>query len=310
MDAYAAARLLVGTAILSLAAFSDVRTRRVRDPLWVALGTLGLVIVSAELLMEGTSLARLALLPATAILFYTVFYGKPILDEDGLHLRPARVALLGVAAALIVGSADVAIAAGGAESAAYVALLTMPVMVLVYQGFYYLRILHGGADAKAFIALALLLPTYPNAAPFPILSVDPRILGTMQILFPFSLVVLANAAILFLAVPLVTFAYNTVRGDLAFPQALFGTRADLDALPEHAWLMERVTKGGERVLVLFPRRGTDRSEQVRRLREAGVRRVWVQPKVPFLVPVLAGFLLAFFAGNVLLGFLTAILPMP
>jgi prepilin signal peptidase PulO-like enzyme (type II secretory pathway) len=74
--------------------------------------------------------------------------------------------------------------------------------------------------------------------------------------------------------------------------------------------MERIDRRGERVLVLFPRRGRDQKEEVDKLQAAGVTRAWVQPQVPFMVPLLGGFLLAFFVGNVLLGFLVAVMPRP
>jgi prepilin signal peptidase PulO-like enzyme (type II secretory pathway) len=74
--------------------------------------------------------------------------------------------------------------------------------------------------------------------------------------------------------------------------------------------MERVDRHGERVAVLFPSRSKDESEEAEKLRAAGATRVWVQPKVPFLVPLLLGFLLALLVGNLMLGFLTAVLPRP
>ena len=53
--------------------------------------------------------------------------------------------------------------------------------------------------------------------------------------------------------------------------------------------------------MLFPKRGGDRSEDLARLRAAGIDKVWVTPQIPFMVPLLGGFWLAFFVGNVLLG---------
>jgi len=308
VDAFAAARLAIGTGFLAVAAGMDLRSRRVRDPLWVALGTIGVAVLVAELAAGSAGLPRYGLVAATAILFYAIFYGKPLVEEDGLHLRPARLAWFAVAAALVVGSGFLAAATGSGELGAFAALLALPTMVLVYQGMYQLGLLHGGADTKGLIALTLLVPLYPNAEPFPLLVLDPRVRGAIEPVFPFSLVVLIDAAVLFLAVPLAYLAINAVRGDLELPQALFGTRADLASLPAHVWLMERIDTKGEHVLVLFPRRGRDPKEEAEKLRAAGVARAWIQPQVPFLVPLLGGFLIAFLAGNLLLGFLGAVLP--
>lgn len=300
MDAFAATRLVVGLAFLLFGAVSDLRTRTVRNPVWIVLGMSGFLLLALELALSQSDLTRYALLLATAILFAAVFFGEPLLDEDGFHLRPLRLAAFSGAAALLLGSAYVAFSPGYTGMTDYAELLAMPVMVIVFQAFYRMRLLVGGADAKALIALTLLVPTHPDVSPFPILTADPRVAGAMRAVFPFSLVVFVDAAVLFLAVPLAYLVLNAARGDLAFPQAFFGYRAPIRALPKHAWLMERIDEDGEHLLVLFPGRGKDGSEDVERLRAAGVKRVWVQSKVPFIVPLSIGFVLAFFMGNALL----------
>src|SRR2546426_4703344 len=131
----------------------------------------------------------------------------------------------------------------------------MPIVVLVYQGFYRLRVLHGGADAKGLMAVALLIPVYPDALPFRVLQADARVDALLRVLFPFSLVIWVDAAILSLAVPVALLIYNAARGDLALPQALLGYRAPLNPFPAHAWLMEKITARGGPVLVLCPRGG-------------------------------------------------------
>lgn len=314
MDAFAVARLVLGTGFLAVAAASDLRTRRVRDPLWVILGTVGFGILAVELVAASAPLNDWLFAGSGILLFLAVFYGKPLLEEDGVHLRPARILLLAAAALGWVGGLflPVPVFLGwrppGTPNVSFEQLATVPVLIVVYQGFYQFGLLRGGADAKAMMALALLVPTYPDAAPFPLVSLPTSVSTAMSNLFPFSLAVLVNAAILFLAVPLAYLAVNAARGDLELPQALFGTKAALDRLPPHVWLMERVDGRGERVAVLFPSRTKDDSAEIAKLKAAGADRVWVQPKVPFLVPLLAGFLLAFFVGNLMLGFLTALLP--
>ncbi len=317
VDAFAIARLLLGAGFLAVAAVLDVRTRRVRDPVWVAMGTVGLVVLAVHLAMTAFTLNQWLMVGSGAILFFAVFYGEPILDEDGVHLRPVRMLVLGAAAAAFVLAWSLPIPPtppvpipSSLQPISLAALASVPVMVIVYQGFYQLGLLRGGADAKAMMALTLLIPVYPDLSPFPVLAVPSNVASVMETAFPFSLVILVNAAILFLAVPVAYLVVNTFRGEFDFPQGLFGTKADLDHLPPHVWLMERVDSHGERVAVLFPSHSKDESEEIVKLKAAGADRVWVQPKVPFMVPLLIGFLLAFFVGNLMLGFLTAVLPRP
>lgn len=301
MDAFAATRFAVGTGFLVVAAASDLRTRRVRDPLWIALGTIGLVILGEQMFVGGAPWPAWSLMGSAAVLFYAVFFGRPLLDEDGFHPRGVRIVLFIAAATLLVAGSG---AQGFGESVPSVSeLASMPIMVAVYQGFYRLRLLHGGADAKGLIALTLLVPSYPDALPFPVLTIDPRVAPVLRVAFPFSLGVWVDAAIVSLAVPLVLLIRNAIRGDVALPQALLGYRARIAPFPKHAWLMERITARGEHVLVLFPKRGRDPVEDLARLRAAGVDRAWVTPQTPFMVPLALGYILAFVVGNLLIGLL-------
>ncbi len=309
MDAFAIARFVIGAAFLAVAAASDVRTRRVRDPIWVALGSFGLVLGTVEELNAGAGPEAYALIAAAALLFYMIFYGAPVLDEDGVHLRPARLLLLAVAALLVLGSAWWVTSSSHGDATAYTRLLTMPVMVVLYQGLYQVGLLRGGADAKGMIALTLLVPLYPDASPFPWLQPSAPVASAMQVFFPFSLVVLVDALLLALVVPLGYLFVNLARRDLGAPMWR-GTKEPVDRLPRHAWLMERVDAKGERYVVLFPSHTRDEAEELAKLRAAGATRVWVERKVPLLLPIFFGFLLAFFVGNVLVGFLTALLPAP
>lgn len=315
MDPFALARLVVGAGFLAVAAASDLRTRRVRDPLWIALGTVGLFLLAVEVALSYWYWNDWLLLACAAILFYAIFFGKPILDEDGAHLRPVRVLWLGTAAAAFVAALLLpnpwaqALLPAGAVVLLDVELATVPVMVLLYQGFYQVGLLRGGADAKGLIALTLLVPLYPDASPFPWIQAAPAVTDAMQVFFPFSLVVLVDALVLALAVPLGYLLVNAARGD--FGAAMWrGTRVPIDRRPKHSWLMERVDARGERYVVLFPSHHADEDGEIAKLRAAGATHVWVERKAPLILLLFFGFLLAYFVGNLVVGFLTAVLPAP
>ncbi len=316
MDAFAIARLVIGAAFLGVGAASDLRARRVRDPLWVSLGTVGLVLLAVEIGLSYWWVNDWLYLIAAALLFYMVFYGEPLLDEDGVHFRPVRLFFVGCAAAAFIAAvflpnpAAFWLLPAGAVVLPDVGLAAVPVMILVYQGLYQVGLLRGGADTKALIALTLLAPLYPDVAPFPLLQPPPAVTTAMEAFFPFSLVVLVDAAILVLVVPLAYLAVNVARREFEWPVGLIGTKVPIDAVPPHAWVMERVGPKGERYAVLFPSRKADESELIAKLRAVGATRVWVERKIPFILLLFVGYLLAFIVGNVILGFLVAVLPRP
>src|SRR3989442_848718 len=301
VDAFAATRLAAGVGFLVVAAASDLRSRRVRDPLWISLGTAGLMILAAQIAFQGLAWPAWLLLVSAAIFFYAVFFGEPLFGEDGYHVRAIRIVLFLAAGALLLIS--VVSLPRGTGYEVLPQLASMPILVLVYQGFYRLRLLHGGADAKGLIALTLLIPAYPDALPFPVLQADARVDALLRVVFPFSLVIWVDAAVLSLAVPVALLIYNVARGDLALPQALLRNRAQRNPFPSHAWLMEKITARGEHVLVLFPMRGPDHTGEISLHRVPRVVCASVTPQTPFMVPLLLGFMLAFFAGNLLVAVL-------
>ena len=101
----------------------------------------------------------------------------------------------------------------------------------------------GGADAKALITLAILLPTFPS-----------YFLGSLQ--FPlvetpigvFSLTVLTNTVLMAAAVPVVLALRNLSQGDIEPRAMLFARRVDRASLPDrHGTLFETpegITRSG------------------------------------------------------------------
>jgi preflagellin peptidase FlaK len=91
----------------------------------------------------------------------------------------------------------------------------------------------GGADAKAFMVIAALFPTFPTyylesvAVPL-----EPSAIGV------FSLTILSNTVVVGLVYPLAVAAGNLLRGDIA-PAMLVGRPVDVSAIPDtHGRLLE------------------------------------------------------------------------
>jgi preflagellin peptidase FlaK len=171
-------------------------------------------------------------------------------------------------------------------------------MALSY-GMWYVHLLAGGADAKAMMAIAILLPM-PIAWDW----ADTQ-LPAWDSPLPGALTVLSNSVILFTLAPVVFFLRNLARGHVSTPAMLLGYKMPLERAADSrafVWIVDRIEPDGRRRQVLFPSRMSDEdyAANVQRLRDANVEKVWVTPKIPFMVPLFVGFVTAFLVGDVLL----------
>ncbi|WP_049985593.1 A24 family peptidase [Halobellus rufus] len=92
----------------------------------------------------------------------------------------------------------------------------------------------GGADAKALITLAILLPTYPTYyfAGFTL----PEVVTTLGV---FSMTILTNTVVFAAAYPVALGARNLLAGDVRFPISFLGQRIAVEDLREaHGQLYE------------------------------------------------------------------------
>jgi Flp pilus assembly protein protease CpaA len=143
--------------------------------------------------------------------------------------------------------------------------------------------LFGGADAKALMVLAFLAP-WPSPSPA---SLQP------------ALDAVANGSVLMLAVPVLALLVNVLRGDFALPAMLLGWPVPLaKARAAHVWPMQRALPDGQVVWRFWQKAALDSLDaEYDALAAAGLTRVWVTAKVPFLVPLAAGLALSWWFGN-------------
>ncbi|MFO7991884.1 MAG: A24 family peptidase C-terminal domain-containing protein [Thermoplasmata archaeon] len=283
------ARFIVGLAVLVIAAVSDIKTRRVRDELWYFLGAFAAVILAVDLYLRGAEVQYYLIFIIIGVLFLEAFIERPAIYEKG-KVNFLVVGWLFIP--IIVYSYMFADLKG---SSLFWSLSTIPVMMLMAFLFYYLGILYGGADAKAVLTLGILLPFYPVISGISNYGASAGIIETMQILFPFTFVVLLNSSLILLVVPLFYFFYNIKNGDVGFPQMFFGYKKNVSDIPgSFVWPME-YRSGSSWDIELFPRR--EEKEAVKALMESDKKRAWVTPKLPFLVPMLVGYVLSFLIGN-------------
>lgn len=234
MSGLDALRLVIGAGFLTYASVLDLRTRRVPNNVWLALGFLSLLLF--------------------------------IYDWAGAGRFDWITALI--------------------------ALASIGLMYVLW----YVHVLAGGADAKALMAISILLPQ----------PVVWTILGATFPLWaspmPGVIVVLANSVLAFALAPLLLFLFNLARGDIRFPAMLLGYRMSLaNSRDAFVWVVDHVSVEGKRRQLLFPSAMTDEEYDANldRLETAGEKRVWVTPKIPFMVPLLFGFIGTFFVGDIL-----------
>lgn len=288
-EALAAVRLAAAVAVLAYASILDVRTRRVGNQSWIALSGLGMILLVAQLLIDEQPLGyALIAIPILLIL-------ADIFVELGVDDSKARyMAILEYSAAVVI---TVILALEYGSDPYFQHLLGIPVIMLFVVVLYMMDAIRGGADAKALISLSILFPFHPSIDSFPFVEAESLDAG---IFFPFTFVVLVTAAIIVALTPLGFFVVNSANRDFRFPQMLLGYKADADKIvSKHVWLMERM-KDGRHFYYAKPKREEDLQEEIRSLKAAGHNRVWVTPKIPFIVPILLGVVFCAVVGNPLL----------
>ncbi len=280
--------LLGAATILGYASILDIRTRQVPNRFWIFLSLLGITLILLRIKVDDERAEfTLILVPIVAIL------SDVYLDSESSSALAGIAPVVKYAIALI---SVVALGALWADDSYFQPLLAVPAMMMVFVALYVLDIIKGGADAKALIALSIVFPFVPAVGGLPlIIPLNPA----ASVLFPFAFSVLIDAAILVMFLPLGFLARNLASRDIKFPQMVLGYMIDSDTdAPGFIWLMEHVEDGKHRTYTR-PRADEDTSKELLKLREHGRLKVWVTPKIPFIVPIFAGLVLATVAGNLL-----------
>ena len=219
-------RLMTGTILLAYASYTDLKTRRASNILWVIMGLVGIILLIIQYLGGG---------------FPNLWY-----------------------------------------------LVFIPIMIVLVYAFFQLRLLFGGADTKALMALAILVPIQPLIGAFPF----------WPSFLPGSFCIFLNALLLFLFIPVSLFLFNIGKRNLRFPHCLLGYVVSVEkAKQTFVWPMEKI-QDGKRKLVYMPK-DYDAAEELAEFEKLGIKEIWVTPKIPFMIPLLAGFLATFILGDIL-----------
>ena len=222
-------RLLVGIIILFYASYTDIKTRRASNMLWVIMGSIGAILLVVQWVTIGFKIP-----------YYLIF---------------------------------------------------IPIMIGLMFAMFQLRLIFGGADAKALMALAILLPLKPEIMQFPLLE------GS-TIAMPGSWIVFSNSILLFLFIPLSLLLLNIIKRNIEFPFCVLGYKMSVEkAKQTFVWPLEKI-KNGKRKFSYMPK-NFEIDDELLAFEKQGIKEIWVTPKVPFMIPLLAGFIVTFLLGDLL-----------
>jgi len=220
-------RLVVGIVILFYASYTDIKTRRASNILWLIMGSVGGILLMIQYFTKG---------------FDNPYY-----------------------------------------------LLFIPIMIGLVYVLFQLRLIFGGADAKALMAIAILVPLEPAIGEFPMWK------GTIM---PFSWSIFSNSIIMFIFIPLSLLIYNIAKRNIQFPHVLLGYKMNIKkAREKFVWPLEKLVDG-KRKFVYMPK-DFDADDEYDRFEKNGITDIWITPKIPFMIPLLVGFILAFIVGDIL-----------
>ena len=290
MDWLPLIRLVIALAVACSASISDWRKREVSDVHWAVMGVAGLALLAVQILQDNVDLTYLLFLLPMAWFFFDMLVERRGMFEDGINPLPI---------ALYLGSfAALAFLLSQFWNDGYIwQLMVIPILFVLIYFMYQFNIVKGGADAKALMAIALLVPRYPIIDPFPLIHVT---VDVTQYIMPFAILVLFNAALLTLVVPVVMLAYNLYKRDIKVPAMFFGyTMETKDARTKFVWPMEYVKDGVLKISAFVKSDEETTEAQIDQLEAAGKTRIWVTPKIPFLIPITASLLFSTIVGNII-----------
>ena len=220
-------RLIVGLMILSYASYTDVRTRRASNRLWVIMAITGSILI--------------------AIQYFDIGF-------ENIYI-----------------------------------LIFIPIMIGFVYLLFQLGLVFGGADAKALMAIAVLVPTQPQIFQIPIWG---------QSIMPAAWTIFSNSLILFLGIPIGMFIYNIFKRNIKFPYCLLGYRMKISkARNKFVWPLEKLVDG-RRKFAYMPK-GYETEEEFDEFEKNNIDEIWVTPKIPFMIPLLIGYVFTFIIGDLL-----------
>ena len=294
----------VGVLLLGMgwAAWMDHRSRRVANEHWIVWAKPAIFIWALDLMVQGADWT--IYLTAAAVVAYASIsvFGRPTIKDalNGSWMDRTFLLWYGAGAAGVVAGAlryqattpvEVLLNNGDALGMLWWRTAGLFLVIFFIDVAWRLRLLHGGADAKALMWVSLVFPTWASVPlPFGVVGEE------TVVALPVSISLLIWGGLAFLFIPFIMLALNMSRGDLRrFGDLRMAWHASMMAVDEvakrHVWLLTdtmEMPSGEHRVVhaARAPRTtpsNEELSERLSALKDNGVERVWVSHKMPLLV---------------------------
>ena len=270
--------LTISIIILMSATVSDVRTREVDDRHWIVLSVMGITI-QATLATDSHIHMTIGLM--TDILLMTYMFWDRTEGVVG--------AVVVVVAFLIT---TVSWATDISNPIACRNIITC-LMFVIFLGMYHLKLIRGGADAKALMCVAICFPTYIEVHGLPILW---HAAPPISYLFNPPLMTLFVALLISMLYSVYIAAVNIHNGDWhRFMLSRYWTSID-EARESFVWPIIDIGNGK----TIGTESYDDADEIYDRLEENGFGRVLVTPMIPFILPITIGFVFTVLLGDPML----------
>lgn len=291
--------LLVG---MAWAAWMDHKNRRVPNEHWIVWAKPAVFIWALDLMVQGADWTIYLTAAGVVALASVSVFGRPTFSEaragswmDRAFLLWYLLAAVGTVAGALkyqhVTPIDVVLNQGDGLGILWWKTASVFFVILFIDLAWRLRLLHGGADAKALMWVTLVFPSWVTV-PLPL-----AISGASSVVaLPVSVALLIWGGLAFLLIPFILLLFNAKRGYIGrlsdFRYAWHASKIPLDeVLDRHVWLLTdtMVMPSGEETVVHRSRapRQTPTEEALRahveRLKALGVEEVWVSFKMPLLV---------------------------
>ncbi|MHB8351576.1 MAG: hypothetical protein ACYDFT_02630 [Thermoplasmata archaeon] len=275
---------------LVVASIQDWRRREVDDTVWQAHSGAGVGWAA----LGTTAPAPLAFwaLGAFFVLEHLLPWDVPL--EQVHPDLPGWIEMGSYAAVLVILGIGIVIFGVG-PTAVPLPVIAVVASVLLARVLFELNILYGGADAKALMVAALLVPLFPS----PLLPI-PDAARSLLAIYPFALNLLMNGALLAAAIPIALAVRNLWHGTFDLRRGFTSFPLAVDRLHEEfVWVRDSRVEPVEEDLETSEEDHDLRVRLQTDLRLRGLTEVWVTPQLPFLLPLLAGTVTAILLGNLL-----------